>query len=160
MKLNIKSFLKFSKKHFFLNYLRKKGMLNVKEDNAETQPLDLKELLNENKIRVTLSDIFIDWLNYRRSYYFIKLVPEEVPETKIPFEKKDMNIKNFIGQIFADVRFKRYWKYFLYAVIIVAYIDYRVDGADKRNIEYLKSLANSSTPESNVERDKYKNFKF
>jgi hypothetical protein len=155
-----KNFFKFSRKNFFLNYLKKKGMIKVKVENIETQPLDLKDLLNDNKIRITFSDIFVDWINFRRSYYWYKVKREEVAETKVPFDKKEMNIKKFLQQIFSENYFRKSWKYFLYAILLVSYIVYRMDGAEKRNVEYLKRIGNTSNAEHKDERDKYKNFKF
>jgi hypothetical protein len=157
MKLN-KNFLKISRKTFFLKYLKNRGIIKTKDEIVENQSIDLKDLLNENKIRITYSDIFRDWLNFRRAYYWRKLENLPVPETKIPFEKKDMTIKNFIQQIFASTLYRKLWKYFLIVAFIFVYVIWRIQDAERRNIANLKKLGNMLNEENKEELNKYKKF--
>lgn len=154
------NFLKISKKKFFLKYLKKKGLIVKKDDVVENKVIDLNDLLNENKVKITFSDIFRDWINFRKAYYYIKFEREPVPKTKITFDKKDMNFKNYFSELFKEYYFRKSWKYLSLAILITAYLVYRIDGSEKRNVQAIDKLTNASNTIYLEERQKYKSLKY
>ena len=109
------NFLKFSKRDFFLKYLEKKldlDLTNNKKKEAtgvkKIESIDLKELLNEKNIKISIFDILHDYRNFRREYYSASYEKVEPEKIKLPFERKDTNIKNIIYYFFFSVRITIY----------------------------------------------------
>jgi hypothetical protein len=98
---------KFVKRDFFLKYLEKKGLLdfNSSKNSAvkKIDSIDIKELLNEKNIKITIFDIFTDYRNFRKEYYTFTNEKVEQDTTKLPFERKDTDIKNIIFYFFFSV---------------------------------------------------------
>ena len=105
------NFVKFSKRDFFLKYLEKKFDLDPTRNKSKDatgikkiESIDLKELLNEKNIKISLFDIFYDYRNFRREYYSFSYEKVEPEKIKLPFDRKDTNIKNVIYYFFFSVR--------------------------------------------------------
>src|SRR4051794_37515208 len=111
--LNIHNFNPSNKKlilctiqrNFFLKYLQKKNIIKNDKFNTpvKTDSINIKELLDEKNVKITISDIWHDYRNFRREYYthgfgyYSKerdINPDGtsiVEEVKLPFEKKETN---------------------------------------------------------------------
>ena len=116
------NFLKFPKRDFFLKYLERRLNLdltsNKNKDTTEVKKIDsidLKELLNKKNIKISIFDILHDYRNFRREYYSINQETNEPVKVKLPFERKDTNLKNIIYYFFFSVSIK---------ILIIKFIHY------------------------------------
>jgi UDP-glucose 6-dehydrogenase len=94
-------FLKIPKRDFFLKYLEQKGIfdLNSSKKSAnirKIESINLKDMLNEKNISVTIFDILTDYRNFRKEYYTFASEKIQHDTTKLPFERKETNLKNII----------------------------------------------------------------
>jgi hypothetical protein len=129
---------------FLLKYLQQRGLM--KQENTKQQAIDLKNLLDENNIKLTYYDIYKDWKNFRNAYYFMKLPEEPQKEPKkLPFDKKDMTVKSFIYEFFNNDYLKYLMKITLSLYIVAAYMTYRVNKLERKNIERLEMLQNETS---------------
>jgi len=158
-KYNKNKFYTFSKKSFFLKYLKNKGYIKSEQDNNKLEPINLKDILDEKNIKITFYDIFIDWLYFRKAYYFQKPEYEPIVEKKLPFEKKDLTFKLFIKSLFMDYYFSAVTKYFIYALIFILYLSYRINSAESRNKKSIEKLTLNIKDESLSEKENYLYFK-
>jgi hypothetical protein len=147
--------LRFQRKGFFLKYLQRKNL--IKQEDTKQQSIDLKNLLDENNIKITYYDIFKDWKNFRNEYYYETPKFEEEPEPKKPsFDKKDMSFKNFFTDLFNnDQHFKRCMMFVLFMYVVAAYFTYRINGLEKRNMERLEFLHSGSNRVNTENKNKY-----
>ena len=107
-------FNKFTKNSFFLKYMHKKGLIpdpsikNQKQDEIKKpESINLKELLDERNIQISMSDIVRDYKYFKREYYSIDLnPPPEKPN--MPFDRKDITFKKVFHYYFIQVKFLNY----------------------------------------------------
>jgi hypothetical protein len=62
--------------------------------------------LNEKNIKITIFDIFTDYRNFRREYYTFNNNQIDDKKVKMPFERKDTNLKNIIYYFFFSVSYR------------------------------------------------------
>lgn len=102
-------FWKISKRGFLLKFLEQKGLLDSNStkknvDVRKIETIDLKDLLNEKNMRISIFDIFTDYRNFRREYYTFSSESIKNDNTKLSFERKDTNIKNIIYYFLFQVK--------------------------------------------------------
>lgn len=96
------------KRPFFLNYLKYRGLINIeKESISKNEIVDFKDLLDENKIKITYYDIIRDYFYFTDAYYYFKVKVKEEPENKVGpnlgFDSKNMDIKKLLAYVFIPV---------------------------------------------------------
>ena len=94
-----------SRKGFFLKFLKNKGLINLDETNVlkKNESIDFKDLMDENKLRITYYDIFKDYRNFSDAYYYFRVKIQEDPnnpinqQPKLPFDSKSMDLKKVLN---------------------------------------------------------------
>jgi hypothetical protein len=149
-------FIKINRKDFFLKYLQRKNL--IKEENTKQQSIDLKDLLDENKIKLTFADILRDWRYFRNAYYFKEVEEKPDEPKKLPFEKKDMKAVDFFREFF-----NREMKLYVFLLLIIysvaIYLTYRVSNVERKNIERLEFLHQTNQDNLAEEKLVYKKIK-
>jgi len=98
------------KKSFFLNYLKNRGLINVDQNNIlkKNESVDFKDLLDENKIRITYYDIIRDYFYFTDAYYYFRVNVEEDDsgkvEPKLGFDSKSMDLKKVLSYALIPVK--------------------------------------------------------
>jgi hypothetical protein len=98
------------KKSFFLNYLKNRGLINVEQNIVSTknESVDFKDLLDENKIRITYYDIIRDYFYFTDAYYYyrVKAIKSNLTnvEPKLGFDSKSMDLKKVLLYVFVPVK--------------------------------------------------------
>lgn len=148
-KLPKSSFIKLSKKDFFLKYLEKKGLLDLNQNKNNStsvkkiDSIDLKELINEKNIKITIYDIITDYRNFRREYYTYTNEIKESDKVKLPFERKDTNLKNIIYYFFFSDKFSDFGRLVIFLLsfnLVFFIIHWRKERVEKLNMELLSKM--------------------
>jgi hypothetical protein len=160
----INKFYIFQNKGFFLKYMQTKGFIpdpNIKKSELKKQEgVNLKELLDEKNIKITISDIITDYRYFKREYYSIDFNPK-VNKPKLPFEVKDLTVKKFFHYYFIQEKAGNILKtaLFLLGINLLFVITYwRMKRLEKLNEELILKLGDSK--EDKNERNKHQNKKW
>jgi len=120
----------------------------------------LKELLDEKKIRVSLSDIFRDYLYFRKEYYYFdehtylynhynNRRADIDKETFLPFNSKTISLKKVYHYIFKtnDSRKLLIYNGIMFVLVInflSFFISYKYKKYSKQNLDNVVKLSESS----------------
>ena len=160
----INKFYLFQNKGFFLKYMQTKGFIpdpNIKKSELKKQEgVNLKELLDEKNIKITISDIITDYRYFKREYYLIDLSPK-VAKPKLPFEAKELTVKKFFHFYFIQDKVGNILRTALLLLginilFVIAY--WRMKRVEKLNEELILKLGDSKEDKS--ERKKHQNQKW
>jgi len=122
--------------------------------------VDLKELLDEKKLRITFSDIVRDYLYFRKEYYYFDEKtyqynhynnrPDVIDkETYLPFNSKTITLKKVYNFIFKTTDSRKILIYNGIMTVIVInllsfFISYKYKKYTKKNLDSVLKLSESS----------------
>lgn len=161
---NFNNFYFFQNKGFFLKYMQSKGFIpdpNIKKSELKKQEgVNLKELLDDKNIQITLSDIITDYRYFKREYYSIDL-NQKVLKPKLPFEVKDLTVKKFFHFYFIQDKVGNILRTALLLLginilLVIAY--WRMKRVEKLNEELIIKLGENK--EDKIEKKKHQNKKW
>lgn len=157
-----KTFVKSSKKSFFIKYLLNNNYIQIESDTGKilSKDINLSELLNEKNVTLNYYDIYRDYRNYRREYYLFyekdykkdddKIQEEEQKKDKItyPFNEKNITLTLalkhlFINQSPLDIKVQ-YLKFFFFLLVIVFYYDYKRNHVRRINQKFYNQYKSNT----------------
>ncbi len=99
-----KKFLKFPNKTFFLKYMIKKGLIPDPKEKIpkQAESFDIKSLLDEKNVKISLRDIWTDYKYFKNDYYYVKVEPDKNAPL-LPFDSKTISFKAVFEYLFIKV---------------------------------------------------------
>jgi hypothetical protein len=102
--LQNQSFYKYQERTFFLKFMIQKNWIPDPKKNIpkKVESVDIKSLLDEKNVKISLSDILTDYKYFKNEYYYIKYKKAE-DKPNFPFDNKNINFKSVFEYFFIKV---------------------------------------------------------
>lgn len=151
---NRKNLIKVKKNYFFLKFLEQKNFIKTKQDKRthDLDFVDIKKLLDERNVKITLKDIYSDYKYFKREYYYYH--PNDYAENiqtfkqkkeDFPLKKDQLTVKNlfyyyFIKDPMTSSYFKIIFVVSIFLNIFAFILKYKHKRIERINLQTLKQM--------------------